>query len=159
MLLSTSATDGEMRAKGKEQQTGSTLAAERLAYKTKDGSLRLESSDGSYKIPLSAFQKLQYCKALQLPRIRTMKLKVSAALLFAASTIVSSIAFAGEDDETWINQCAADNKNANVPAAVVKKYCKCMNEKMSDDEMQSITAWEQSHPKEAKECVDSAISP
>lgn len=86
-----------------------------------------------------------------------MKLKVSV-LFFVTSILTSSFAFADADDETWINQCAADNKNVNVPAAVVKKYCKCMNNKMSDNEMQSITAWEQSHPDEAQACVNSAIA-
>jgi hypothetical protein len=87
-----------------------------------------------------------------------MKLKVSA-LFFATSILISNFAFADADDETWINQCAADNKNVDVPAAVVKKYCKCMNNKMSDDEMQSITAWEQSHPDETKACVNYAVAP
>ena len=87
-----------------------------------------------------------------------MKLEVSA-LFFATAIMISSLAFADADDEIWIKQCAADNKNADVPAAVVTKYCKCMNDEMSENEMQSITAWEQTHPEETKACVKYAIAP
>jgi hypothetical protein len=34
----------------------------------------------------------------------------------------------------------------------VLKYCTCMNNKMSDDETQSITQWEKSHPTERAAC-------
>lgn len=35
---------------------------------------------------------------------------------------------------------------------VITKYCTCMNNKMDENETQSITQWEKSHPKERTEC-------
>ena len=35
---------------------------------------------------------------------------------------------------------------------VVLKYCTCMNNKMSDNETQSITQWEKTHATERKAC-------
>ena len=55
------------------------------------------------------------------------------------------------DDGKWINQCVADNKG-DAAAAVVLKYCTCMNNKMSDNETQSITQWEKTHVAERKAC-------
>jgi len=51
----------------------------------------------------------------------------------------------------WINQCVQDNKGG-AAAEVVLKYCTCMNNKMSDNETQSITAWEKTHAAERKAC-------
>ncbi len=51
----------------------------------------------------------------------------------------------------WINQCVADNKG-DAPREVVLKYCTCMNNKMSDNETQSITQWEKTHVTERKAC-------
>jgi hypothetical protein len=50
-----------------------------------------------------------------------------------------------------INQCVNDNKG-DAAAAVVLKYCTCMNNKMSDNETQSITQWEKTHVAERKAC-------
>jgi hypothetical protein len=55
------------------------------------------------------------------------------------------------DDVKWINQCVVDNKG-DAAAEVVLKYCTCMNNKMSDNETQSITAWEKTHVAECKAC-------
>lgn len=33
-----------------------------------------------------------------------------------------------------------------------RAYCVCMNEKMDNNESQSITQWEKSHPAERKAC-------
>lgn len=84
-----------------------------------------------------------------------MKLTV-AALLVAAPLLASTAAFAqtmNADDVKWINQCINDNKGepGGTPE-VVRKYCMCMNEKMSNNETQSITQWEKSHPAERKAC-------
>ena len=35
---------------------------------------------------------------------------------------------------------------------MITKYCTCMNNKMSENETQSITTWEKSHVVEAKAC-------
>ena len=55
------------------------------------------------------------------------------------------------DDVKWINQCVADNKG-DAAVEVVLKYCTCMNNKMSDNETQSITTWEKTHVAERKAC-------
>lgn len=80
-----------------------------------------------------------------------MNVKISTLFLVASIT-VSGLAFADADDATWIAQCTADNKKEGVSAETVKKYCVCMNDYMSGGEMQSITQWEEAHPKERKEC-------
>ncbi|HEX5211418.1 MAG TPA: hypothetical protein VFW22_06775 [Pseudolabrys sp.] len=78
----------------------------------------------------------------------------SGLLAFALVAVVASAsaAFAATtDDVKWINQCVNDNKGGAAPA-VVLKYCTCMNNKMSDNETQSITQWEKSHVAERKAC-------
>jgi hypothetical protein len=76
-----------------------------------------------------------------------------AALLVATPLIAGNAAFAAPsaDDVKWINQCIADNKGG-AAADVVRKYCTCMNDKMDNNETQSITQWEKSHPKERTAC-------
>jgi hypothetical protein len=74
-------------------------------------------------------------------------LLVTATLCFAANAALA----ATTDDVKWINQCVKDNKGG-APAAVVLKYCTCMNNKMSDNETQSITQWEKTHVAERKAC-------
>jgi hypothetical protein len=72
------------------------------------------------------------------------------ALVFAAFAANAALA-ATTDDVKWINQCVSDNKGDAAPA-VVLKYCTCMNNKMSDNETQSITQWEKTHVAERKAC-------
>jgi hypothetical protein len=82
---------------------------------------------------------------------KTMRL-ATTVLMLSVSTFVGSAAFAATtDDVKWINQCVADNKG-DAPASVVLKYCTCMNNKMSDNETQSITQWEKTHATERKAC-------
>ncbi len=50
-------------------------------------------------------------------------------------------AAADSDDIKWISACVKDN-NGEAADTVIKKYCVCMNNKMPDDETQSITQWE-----------------
>ena len=59
------------------------------------------------------------------------------------------------DDVKWINQCVKDNKGGAADE-VVLKYCTCMNNKMSDNETQSITQWEKTHVAEARRARQSA---
>jgi hypothetical protein len=76
----------------------------------------------------------------------------AAAALLAACALTSSAAFAvTADDVKWINQCIKDNKG-DAKEEVVRKYCTCMNNKMDDNETQTITQWEKSHPKERAAC-------
>ncbi|MBF0538133.1 MAG: hypothetical protein HQL03_07765 [Nitrospirae bacterium] len=74
------------------------------------------------------------------------------ALMLMGSFMASGRAFSDDSDTAWVNQCIKDNKREGQTTATVKIYCECMNGKMSDDETQSITQWEKSHPKEMKEC-------
>lgn len=80
-----------------------------------------------------------------------MKVKISTLFLIASVTI-SGLAFADADDIKWIAQCMMDNKDEGKSTDVVRKYCECMNDKMSSNETQSVTQWEKSHPTEEKEC-------
>jgi hypothetical protein len=84
----------------------------------------------------------------------TMK-RLSLTLALIGSVLAGNAAFAQQmtaDDLKWINQCIGDNKNEGAKPDVVRKYCICMNEKMDNNETQSITQWEKTHPKERKEC-------
>jgi hypothetical protein len=60
------------------------------------------------------------------------------------------------DDVKWIAQCVKDNSDQGAKRLVVLKYCTCMNNKMTDDETQSITEWEKTHPEEQKACEGEA---
>ena len=74
------------------------------------------------------------------------------ALVVATACFIGTAALAATtDDVKWINQCVNDNKGGAAPA-VVLKYCTCMNNKMSDNETQSITQWEKTHVAERKAC-------
>jgi hypothetical protein len=76
------------------------------------------------------------------------------AAFAVAATLLGSSAFAqkmNSDDLKWVNRCIDDNKDGAAPA-VIRKYCMCMNEKMDDNETQSISTWEKSHPKERAVC-------
>lgn len=56
------------------------------------------------------------------------------------------------EDAKWIAKCIDDNRNQGQPAEVIRKYCECMVSKMADDETQSVTQWEKTHPESRKEC-------
>lgn len=79
---------------------------------------------------------------------------LAAVLLVAGSLLGTGSAFASTaDDISWIARCMSDNKNEQgVSVDIAFKYCKCMNNKMSDNETKSISTWEKSHPAEMKAC-------
>ncbi len=77
---------------------------------------------------------------------------MSVLLFFMVGAMASSLSYAGADDAAWIAKCVADNAKEGAAAETVQKYCGCMNNKMSDNETLSITAWEKSHPKEMAAC-------
>ena len=81
-------------------------------------------------------------------------LTIAAAMLFVAASAyaVKPALAATTDDVKWINQCVDDNKNEGAKKDVVLKYCTCMNNKMSDNETQSITQWEKTHKAEQAAC-------
>ena len=77
-----------------------------------------------------------------------------AILIALGPTLAGTAAIAqpmNADDLKWVNQCISDNKGG-ASADIVRKYCICMNEKMDNNEMQSITQWEKSHPRERAAC-------
>lgn len=75
-----------------------------------------------------------------------------AATFLSASLFASGAAIAGADDTKWVAKCVSDNSDAKVSVEVVSKYCTCMNNKMDDNETQSITQWEKTHQTEMKAC-------
>ena len=77
-------------------------------------------------------------------------LMILTATIIAFSAV--SPVHADADDNAWILKCISDNKDAKVDVAVVEKYCRCMNNKMSSDETLSVSAWEKDHPKERAAC-------
>ena len=81
-------------------------------------------------------------------------MKTIAAALAVAAVLAGHAAFAQKmnaDDLKWINQCIDDNRGGGA-AAVVRKYCACMNDKMDASETRTITQWEKSHPRERAAC-------
>ena len=79
-------------------------------------------------------------------------LALFAALLSLGLVSSSTIARADADDAAWIKKCVSDNKREGATPEVVAAYCSCMNNKMSSDETQSITAWEKTHPAAMAAC-------
>lgn len=80
-----------------------------------------------------------------------MKMKLAFVCL-SMSLMASGPALADADDVKWIAQCLKDNKHEGAKEDVVYKYCKCMNNKMDENETRSITQWEKANPKAAKAC-------
>ena len=62
-------------------------------------------------------------------------MRLTTAILIAAGCAFTwtHAGAATADDVKWINQCIADNKG-DASADVVRKYCTCMNNKMSDND-------------------------
>lgn len=80
---------------------------------------------------------------------------IPAALLFGMCLlpVAASAQSMNADDLKWVNQCIRDNQNEpGATPAIARAYCVCMNEKMDNNESQSITQWEKSHPDERKAC-------
>jgi hypothetical protein len=78
--------------------------------------------------------------------------RVMGAIAFLSCATVSGAAYAGPDDVKWVAQCLKDNADAKVDVGVIQKYCACMNNKMDDNETQSISQWEKTHVTEQKAC-------
>jgi hypothetical protein len=56
------------------------------------------------------------------------------------------------DDVKLINMCIVDNTGRAKPEDI-QLYCVCMNYKMPDHEVVSISKWEQTHAREQQECA------
>jgi len=67
-----------------------------------------------------------------------MKTAATVLLLVGVAFTANAAFAATTDDVKWINQCVKDNKG-EAADAIILKYCTCMNNKMSDNETQSIT--------------------
>jgi hypothetical protein len=78
--------------------------------------------------------------------------RIAFAVLFGASLFASATAYADADDAKWVAQCVKDNQNEKATIEVITKYCTCMNNKMSNNETQSITTWEKTHVAERQAC-------
>lgn len=58
------------------------------------------------------------------------------------------------DDVRWVNQCVRDSAGyTNVSEQVKVMYCTCMVSKMSDNEIRSVTQWEQANPRTRDDCA------
>ena len=75
---------------------------------------------------------------------------------FGTTILTGGAALAGPDDAKWVAQCVQDNKDEKATVEVITKYCTCMNNKMSDNETQSITQWEKRDPEARKACDSEA---
>jgi hypothetical protein len=85
-----------------------------------------------------------------------MKIVVAFALL-AASALPIAAQQMNADDVKWINECIRDNRNEpGATPSIARAYCVCMNEKMDNNETQSVTQWEKSHPRERDACSKQA---
>jgi hypothetical protein len=101
------------------------------------------------------------CPALRPPaRVVTTASRSSAyPRLTSGAAARSGRPFKGEEPETR-KKCAARCRlridGGNCPRRNDRRrqmeYCTCMNNKMSDDETQSITQWEKTHVAERKAC-------
>jgi hypothetical protein len=80
---------------------------------------------------------------------------MSAALILVIGAFDAQ-ANATADDKKWVKQCMKDNKDEGAKESVVKAYCECMNDKMSDNETRSITQWEKANPEARKACEKKA---
>lgn len=80
--------------------------------------------------------------------------RVLAALCLPLCLLVPGAASAQmtTDDLKWVNQCLADNASAKVGRDVVRAYCVCMNNKMSNNETRSISQWEKANPQARAAC-------
>jgi hypothetical protein len=85
-----------------------------------------------------------------------MKTAIAVAILALSAFAAAGPASANADDTKWINQCVKDNADQGQTTAVTTAYCTCMDNKMSDNETQSITQWEKTHKTEADACSKQA---
>ncbi|MBF0399518.1 MAG: hypothetical protein HQL90_01980 [Magnetococcales bacterium] len=86
---------------------------------------------------------------------------ISAGILFLAGCRVDSSVHREEVERgrhkhhgsrSDVAQCIRDNADARVRPSVVRRYCICMDEKMSVHDRRSITEWERHHPRAVAEC-------
>lgn len=85
--------------------------------------------------------------------MKSLMLAMTASIILLQSVPAAA---QSADDRKWVAQCMRDNKDEGARTDVVRKYCECMNDKMSDNETRSITQWEQANPKARQQCEKEA---
>ncbi|CAN7739023.1 hypothetical protein LJR009_002669 [Bosea sp. LjRoot9] len=87
-----------------------------------------------------------------------MKTAILATAAIAFTLLTGQTLFTGQaamaqsaDDAKWVGQCLIDNAGG-AAEPIVRKYCVCMNNKMSDNETRSISQWEKSNPAARAAC-------
>jgi hypothetical protein len=117
-------------------------------------SARFEISSGLFSITGTAIISNHSCPLGGLEGESIMKrLLVGIALVLSFAAAPASAQKMNADDIKWVNQCIDDSKGEpGATPAIARKYCICMNEKMDDNETQSITQWEKTHRKEREAC-------
>jgi hypothetical protein len=81
---------------------------------------------------------------------------MTMSLILAGSVLASPGSIAQPSEDEKVNQCLEDKKDQRVSKAVLIRYCKCMDDEMDDNETESISKWEKSHPKARTECARKA---
>lgn len=79
---------------------------------------------------------------------RTILVLLAAAFVSAASVAQATSA----DDKKWIAECMRDNAGAGIGEPIVRAYCACMTNKMSDNETRSVSVWELANPTAKAAC-------
>jgi len=77
---------------------------------------------------------------------------VVAVGLLLPGCVAGAASSSSADDRRWINQCMADNRGARVSTSIVRAYCSCMNDRMSNNETRSISQWERANPRAREAC-------
>jgi hypothetical protein len=81
-------------------------------------------------------------------------MKRTVLVMFAAASILATdvAGAARADDQKWIAECMKDNAGAGVGTPIVRAYCACMTEAMSDNETRSVSVWELANPRAKAAC-------
>ena len=80
--------------------------------------------------------------------VRTMLAVLAAASILATAAAQATSA----DDRKWIAECMRDNAGAGVGEPIVRAYCACMTDKMSENETRSVSVWELANPRAKAAC-------
>jgi hypothetical protein len=86
-------------------------------------------------------------------RFAVLSLVALGLLCVAGSHDHASAAKPTGADKAWIDTCAADRQQANFKPAALRKYCKCMQAVVDNDEpFENITALERTYPPAHRDC-------
>jgi hypothetical protein len=82
---------------------------------------------------------------------RTIFFSLASLVVFGSGNITL---LARTSDPQVRAQCFSENKNENPDIRIVAKYCICLDNKMTDNETQSITEWGNTHPSAKAACIN-----